>query len=77
MDGAHTFALFKAISGHSIYQPTLAEYERLGALQRELHTVTDELSRRKPETWAGYGRPVYNRETLIDISLRSLLNAPF
>ncbi|CAN5900564.1 phosphotransferase [soil metagenome] len=73
----HAFVVFKALPGRSIYHPTPADYERLGALQRELHEAAGELGREQPRTWAGYGRPVYGHETLIDTPLRSLRHAPF
>ena len=75
-DGAHLFVVFVALPGYSIYQPTAADYERLGALQRELHEAADELGR-QPDTWPGHARPVYDRETLIDSPRRALQNAPF
>lgn len=75
--GGRHYAAFAYVDGAVAAEPGPDEYRMLGKTLRALHEAADAVARQAAPGWAGWTRPFYTPETLVDEPLAHLCEAPW
>lgn len=68
------YVVSEFVSGETILHPTASHYRTLGHIMRCLHDSADLISTQVSSNWAGWNRPQYDLQYIVEAPLYSLLD---